>query len=155
MCLRCWAWFRSRSWLLMSRASTRLKARSQSVDHEVRQDGVRVILVEPAYTSTEFDTKAIVADGAQPVYAERRATFDGVMAEAMAQGDDILGGGGSRRRGSDRDPPQTPLHRRSAGRPGQRLAPLGSGARVRWADPQAQQDGRLSRKDANTAAEKE
>ena len=61
---------------------------SQSVDHEVRQDGVRVLLVEPAYTSTEFDAKAVVADGSQPVYATRRATFDGVIAEAMAKGDD-------------------------------------------------------------------
>ena len=61
---------------------------SQSVDHEVRQDGVRVLLVEPAYTSTEFDAKAIVADASQPVYATRRATFDGVIAEAMAKGDD-------------------------------------------------------------------
>lgn len=61
---------------------------SQSVDHEIRQDGVRMVLVEPAFTNTEFDAKAIVADDSQPVYATRRATFDGVMAQAMAKGDD-------------------------------------------------------------------
>src|SRR5437764_9797874 len=32
---------------------------SESLDHEVREYGVRVLLVEPAYTRTSFDTNAV------------------------------------------------------------------------------------------------
>jgi short-subunit dehydrogenase len=34
---------------------------SESLDHEVREHGVRVLLVQPAFTRTSFDT-----DAAQP-----------------------------------------------------------------------------------------
>jgi NAD(P)-dependent dehydrogenase (short-subunit alcohol dehydrogenase family) len=61
---------------------------SESVDHEVREHGIRVLLVEPAYTRTGFDAKAIQPDGPLPIYAAQRRTFDGVMARAMADGDD-------------------------------------------------------------------
>jgi NAD(P)-dependent dehydrogenase (short-subunit alcohol dehydrogenase family) len=61
---------------------------SESVDHEVREHGIRVLLVEPAYTRTGFDAKAIQPDAPLPIYAEQRHVFDGVMARAMADGDD-------------------------------------------------------------------
>src|SRR2546429_7895591 len=61
---------------------------SESVDHEVREHGIRVLLVEPAYTRTGFDAKAIQPDGPLPVYAMQRHVFDGAMARAMADGDD-------------------------------------------------------------------
>jgi NAD(P)-dependent dehydrogenase (short-subunit alcohol dehydrogenase family) len=61
---------------------------SESVDHEVREHGIRVLLVEPAYTRTGFDAKAIQPDGPMPIYAAQRRTFDGVIARAMADGDD-------------------------------------------------------------------
>jgi len=61
---------------------------SESVDHEVREHGIRVLLVEPAYTRTDFDAKAIQPDAPLPIYAEQRHVFDGVMARAMADGDD-------------------------------------------------------------------
>ena len=61
---------------------------SESLDHEVREHGVRVLLVEPAYTRTDFDTKAIQPDAPLPIYAAQRQVFDGVMASAMAGGDD-------------------------------------------------------------------
>jgi short-subunit dehydrogenase len=61
---------------------------SESVDHEVREHGIRVLLVEPAYTRTGFDAKAIQPDGPLPIYAAQRHVFDGVMARAMAAGDD-------------------------------------------------------------------
>lgn len=35
---------------------------SESLDHEVREHGVRVLLVEPAYTKTSFDTNAAQPD---------------------------------------------------------------------------------------------
>jgi NAD(P)-dependent dehydrogenase (short-subunit alcohol dehydrogenase family) len=61
---------------------------SESVDHEVREYGIRVLLVEPAYTRTGFDAKAIQPDAPLPIYAEQRNVFDGVIARAMADGDD-------------------------------------------------------------------
>jgi NAD(P)-dependent dehydrogenase (short-subunit alcohol dehydrogenase family) len=61
---------------------------SESVDHELREHGVRVLLVEPAYTKTGFDTNALQPDAPLPVYAERRQVFDGLIATAMADGDD-------------------------------------------------------------------
>jgi NAD(P)-dependent dehydrogenase (short-subunit alcohol dehydrogenase family) len=61
---------------------------SESVDHEVREHGIRVLLVEPAYTRTGFDAKAIQPDAPMPIYAEQRHVFDSVMARAMADGDD-------------------------------------------------------------------
>ena len=61
---------------------------SESVDHEVREHGVRVLIIEPAYTKTGFETNALQPDAPLSVYAEQRQVFDGVMATAMAAGDD-------------------------------------------------------------------
>jgi NAD(P)-dependent dehydrogenase (short-subunit alcohol dehydrogenase family) len=61
---------------------------SESLDHEVREHGVRVLLVQPAYTRTSFDTNAAQPDTPLPVYAERRRIFDEVMTQAMKDGDD-------------------------------------------------------------------
>lgn len=60
---------------------------SESLDHEVREHGVRVLLVEPAYTKTSFDTNAAQPDTPLPVYAQRRRVFDEVIAAAMKVGD--------------------------------------------------------------------
>ena len=61
---------------------------SGSLDHEVREHGVRVLLVEPAYTKTGFDANAMQADMPLPVYAQQRRIFGDVLAEAMKDGDD-------------------------------------------------------------------
>jgi NAD(P)-dependent dehydrogenase (short-subunit alcohol dehydrogenase family) len=61
---------------------------SESVDHEVREYGVRVLLVEPAYTKTGFDTNAVQPDVPLPIYAEQRQVFDRVLARAMEDGDE-------------------------------------------------------------------
>lgn len=61
---------------------------SESVDHEVREYGVRVLLVEPANTNTPFDTNMVQADTPLAVYAQQRHIFDDVMAAAMKDGDD-------------------------------------------------------------------
>jgi NAD(P)-dependent dehydrogenase (short-subunit alcohol dehydrogenase family) len=61
---------------------------SESLDHEVREYGVRVLLVEPAYTRTSFDANAIPADEPLPLYAQRRETLDVLMAEAIRDGDE-------------------------------------------------------------------
>ena len=61
---------------------------SESVDHELREHGVRVLLIEPAYTRTGFDANALQPDAPLPIYAARRQAFDRVMASAMEGGDD-------------------------------------------------------------------
>jgi NAD(P)-dependent dehydrogenase (short-subunit alcohol dehydrogenase family) len=61
---------------------------SESVDHEVREHGVRVLVVEPGYTSTAFDANASQPAAPLPVYAGQRRIFDDIMAAAMRDGDD-------------------------------------------------------------------
>jgi NAD(P)-dependent dehydrogenase (short-subunit alcohol dehydrogenase family) len=61
---------------------------SESVDHEVRQHGVRVLLVEPAYAKTSFDANLVQPDAPLPIYAEQRHVFDRLMATAIEGGDD-------------------------------------------------------------------
>lgn len=61
---------------------------SESLDHEVREHGVRVLLVEPAYTKTSFDANAAQPDTPLPLYTERRRIFDEVIEDAMKDGDD-------------------------------------------------------------------
>jgi short-subunit dehydrogenase len=61
---------------------------SQSLDHEVRQYGVRALLVEPAYTRTGFEANSTQPDTPLPVYAQQRQIFGRVMAAAIKDGDD-------------------------------------------------------------------
>jgi short-subunit dehydrogenase len=61
---------------------------SESLDHEVRDNGVRVLLVEPAYTKTSFDTNTVAADEPLALYARRRQAIDGLNAAAVRAGDE-------------------------------------------------------------------
>src|SRR3954469_14442425 len=61
---------------------------SESLDHEVREHGVRVLLVEPAYTRTSFDANAVPADEPLPVYARRREVAGVLNAEGIKGGDE-------------------------------------------------------------------
>jgi NAD(P)-dependent dehydrogenase (short-subunit alcohol dehydrogenase family) len=61
---------------------------SQSLDHEVRQYGVRALLVEPAYTRTGFEANSTQPDMPLAVYAQQGQTFGRVMAAAIKDGDD-------------------------------------------------------------------
>jgi len=61
---------------------------SESLDHEVREYGVRVLLVEPAWTNTSFEANAVQPDQPLPVYAEHRRAFNQQMAAAVKDGDD-------------------------------------------------------------------
>jgi NAD(P)-dependent dehydrogenase (short-subunit alcohol dehydrogenase family) len=61
---------------------------SESMDHEVREYGVRVLLVEPAYTRTSFDANLVPADEPLPVYARRREVADVLLVEAVKAGDE-------------------------------------------------------------------
>jgi NAD(P)-dependent dehydrogenase (short-subunit alcohol dehydrogenase family) len=61
---------------------------SESLDHEVREHGVRVLLVEPAYTRTSFDANAVAVDEPLPLYARRRAAIEVLIADAVKAGDE-------------------------------------------------------------------
>jgi len=61
---------------------------SQSLDHEVRQYGIRSLLVEPAYTSTGFEANSTRPDTPLQVYAQQRQTFGRMMEKAIKDGDD-------------------------------------------------------------------
>ena len=60
---------------------------SESLDHEVREYGVRALLVEPAYTRTGFEAKRAARYAAAGVRGAA-ADFDRVMAAAIKDGDD-------------------------------------------------------------------
>jgi short-subunit dehydrogenase len=61
---------------------------SESVDHEVREYGVRVLLIEPFNTGTRFDANVVRGDTPLPAYAQARQTFDDILAAAVKTGDD-------------------------------------------------------------------
>ena len=61
---------------------------SESVDHEVREHGVRVLLVEPFNTSTGFDASVVRGENPLPIYERGRHTFEAILAEGMKTGDD-------------------------------------------------------------------
>jgi short-subunit dehydrogenase len=60
---------------------------SESLDHEVRGSGVRVVLVEPAYTRTSFEGNVYQADQQLEVYRSARTNAEGVMRDAMKVAD--------------------------------------------------------------------
>jgi len=64
-----------------------LEGYSESVDHEVREHGVRVLLVEPGFTKTSFDANLAAADTPLPIYAQRRKIVDAGLADALKAGD--------------------------------------------------------------------
>jgi len=61
---------------------------SESLDHEVREHGVRVLLVEPGYTNTAFDANAVAVDEPLALYARRREASDVLIAAAVRAGDE-------------------------------------------------------------------
>ena len=60
---------------------------TESVDHEVRQYGVRAVLVRPAYTDTSFDANNIIADTPVEAYAAQRKLYDEHTAESFSTAD--------------------------------------------------------------------
>ncbi len=57
---------------------------SESLDHELRTRGIRVSVIEPAYTRTQFDTNFLAPDSKLDEYREVRALLDKVLNEVMA-----------------------------------------------------------------------
>jgi short-subunit dehydrogenase len=60
---------------------------SESLDHEIRDSGIRVVLVEPAYTQTAFEGNAWGADQPLGVYQSARMNAEQVMRDGMRTAD--------------------------------------------------------------------
>lgn len=60
---------------------------SESLDHELRPFGIRVVLVEPAYTRTSFEDNLAKADRLLDIYDSARAGVKAVTRKAMEAGD--------------------------------------------------------------------
>jgi NAD(P)-dependent dehydrogenase (short-subunit alcohol dehydrogenase family) len=60
---------------------------SESLDHELRTRGIRVSVVEPAYTKTQFDANLLEADAKLDEYREVRAAVANRLKEVMAVAD--------------------------------------------------------------------
>lgn len=61
---------------------------SQSLDHEIRQYGIRAVLVEPAYTRTGFESNSAQPDAPLSAYENQRRTAGRVLVEAIEGGDE-------------------------------------------------------------------
>ena len=61
---------------------------SESLDHELRTMGIRVSIIEPAYTKTRFDANLLEADSKLEVYRDVRAALGKRLKEAVESADD-------------------------------------------------------------------
>lgn len=60
---------------------------SESLDHELRTRGIRVSVIEPAYTKTQFDANFLEPDAKLDEYREVRAALGRTLKEVMAAAD--------------------------------------------------------------------
>lgn len=70
-------------------ASTKhaIEGYSESVDHEVRRFGIRVVVVEPGVTRTAFEENLSRVDRPMAIYAEDRSRSEGLMRQWVDAGD--------------------------------------------------------------------
>jgi NAD(P)-dependent dehydrogenase (short-subunit alcohol dehydrogenase family) len=61
---------------------------SESLDHELRTRGIRVSVIEPAYTKTQFDANFLEPDSMLDEYHEVRAHLGKVLTKVMASADE-------------------------------------------------------------------
>jgi NAD(P)-dependent dehydrogenase (short-subunit alcohol dehydrogenase family) len=64
-----------------------LEGYSESLDHEIRGSGVRVVLVEPAYTRTSFEGNVLQADQPLEIYRPVRSNAEAAFRDAMKNAD--------------------------------------------------------------------
>jgi NAD(P)-dependent dehydrogenase (short-subunit alcohol dehydrogenase family) len=64
-----------------------LEGYSESLDHEIRGSGIRVVLVEPAYTRTSFEGNVYQADQQLEIYRPVRSNAEAAFRDAMKNAD--------------------------------------------------------------------
>ncbi len=73
---------------LYSASKHAVEGYSESLDHETREFGVRVLVVEPGFTKTSFEASATDADSPIDGYAPIRDHVKNVLADEITAGDD-------------------------------------------------------------------
>jgi NAD(P)-dependent dehydrogenase (short-subunit alcohol dehydrogenase family) len=75
-------------------ASTKhaLEGLSETLDHEVREFGIRVVLIEPSFINTQLDEHAVLTSEALEAYALARKEVGAAIVEKMrtAKGPDVV-----------------------------------------------------------------
>src|SRR5437879_3784076 len=61
---------------------------SESLDHELRTRGIRVSVIEPAYTKTQFDANLLEPDAQLDEYREARATVSRQLSASLETADE-------------------------------------------------------------------
>jgi NAD(P)-dependent dehydrogenase (short-subunit alcohol dehydrogenase family) len=74
-------------WALYAASKHALEGYSESLDHEIRGSGVRVVLVEPGYTRTSFEESAYQGDQQLDVYQQARSNAAAAFRDAMQNAD--------------------------------------------------------------------
>lgn len=72
---------------LYSSTKHAIEGYSESLDHEIRTQGIRVVLVEPGVTRTSFEENITRPDQPLPVYDTIRAYAEKLMREIIEKGD--------------------------------------------------------------------
>lgn len=72
---------------LYSATKHAIEGYSESLDHELRLLGIRVVLVEPAYTRTLFEENLAKSDRLLDIYDSARAGMNASVRKAMETGD--------------------------------------------------------------------
>ncbi|WP_072346835.1 MULTISPECIES: oxidoreductase [unclassified Pseudomonas] len=72
---------------LYSASKHAVEGYSQALDHELRTHGIRVTVVEPGYTKTQFENNNLQPDAKLDVYEDIRTTVTKVVNQAMATAD--------------------------------------------------------------------
>ena len=120
---------------------------SESLDHEIRGSGVRVVLVEPAYTRTSFEGNVYQADQQLDVYQSARTNAEGSPA---GRDEDCRHAGAGCERCSERfhrAQSAPPLHRRTGRAPDQPASALRSRVCVRQESAETNALARIGRID--------
>src|SRR5438034_1549066 len=73
---------------LYSATKHAIEGYSESLDHELRTRGIRVTVVEPAYTKTQFDANLLEPDSKLDEYREIRAALGKQLKEVLATADE-------------------------------------------------------------------
>lgn len=72
---------------LYSATKHAIEGYSESLDHEMRTRGIRVSVIEPAYTKSKFDVNLLEADAKLDEYREIRSVMARTLVEVMATAD--------------------------------------------------------------------